>query len=136
YCYDQKTGYPLWQRDAENNKSGVPDQTTTCVTDVSKWPANASTYEYQTRLDGYSADLFRKTSPEGRAWQFGYDSFGNLKTVTDPKGVATTTAGDYTTSYEYDSYGELTKATDANGHATVNSDFGPTGYPKTITDAL
>ncbi|MGW0084406.1 golvesin C-terminal-like domain-containing protein [Streptomyces sp. NPDC003393] len=135
YCYDQKTGYPLWQRDAENNKSGVPDQTTTCVTDSSEWPANAAKYEYQTRADGYSADLFRKTSPEGRAWQFGYDSFGNLKTVTDPKGVATATAGDYTTSYDYDSYGRLTKATDANSHATTYSGFGPTGYPTTITDA-
>ncbi len=134
YCYDQKTGYPLWQRDAENNKAGVPDQTATCVSDTSKWPANAAKYEYQTRADGYSADLFRKTSPEGRAWQFGYDSFGNLKTVTDPKGVATATAGDYTTSYEYDAYGELTKATDANGHATTYSGFGPTGYPTTITD--
>ncbi|MEV7236566.1 hypothetical protein AB0N06_22030 [Streptomyces sp. NPDC051020] len=26
---------------------------------------------------------------EGRAWQFGYDTFGNLKSVTDPKGVST-----------------------------------------------
>ncbi|MFG2315253.1 golvesin C-terminal-like domain-containing protein [Streptomyces tendae] len=136
YCYDQKTGYPLWQRDAENNKSGVPDQTSTCVTDPAKWPADASTYTYQTRADGYAADLFRKTSPEGRAWQFGYDTFGNLKTVTDPEGVATITAGDYTTSYDYDSYGQLTEATDANGNATGYSGFGPTGYPKTITDAL
>ncbi|WP_345010482.1 DNRLRE domain-containing protein [Streptomyces shaanxiensis] len=137
YCYDQKTGYPLWRRDAENNKSGVPDQTSSCVPDTSKWPANASKYEYQTRADGFSADLFRKTSPEGRAWQFGYDSFGNLKTVTDPKGVATTTvAGDYTTKYDYDSYGQLTKATDANGNPTTNSDFGPAGYPAKITDAL
>ncbi|MEU0003054.1 DNRLRE domain-containing protein [Streptomyces sp. NPDC006314] len=136
YCYDQKTGYPLWQRDAENNKAGVPDQTATCVPDTSKWPADTAKYEYQTRADGYAADLFRKTSPEGRAWQFGYDGFGNLKTVTDPKGVATTTAGDYTTSYEYDSYGELTRAADANGHATTYSGFGPTGYPATITDAL
>ncbi|MGW4163133.1 golvesin C-terminal-like domain-containing protein [Streptomyces sp. NPDC004788] len=136
YCYDQKTGYPLWQRDAENNKAGVPDQTATCVSDTTKWPANAAKYEYQTRADGFSADLFRKTSPEGRAWQFGYDTFGNLKTVTDPKGVATTTAGDYTTSYEYDAYGQLTKATDANGNPTTNSGFGPTGYPATITDAL
>ncbi|MGQ4418687.1 RHS repeat-associated core domain-containing protein, partial [Streptomyces sp. SAS_269] len=136
YCYDQKTGYPLWQRDAENNKAGVPDQTTTCVTDSSKWPANASKYEYQTRADGFSADLFRKTSPEGRAWQFGYDSFGNMKTVTDPKGVATTSVpDDYTTKYDYDSYGQLTRATDANGNATVNSDFDVVGYPKTITDA-
>ncbi|QOV41499.1 DNRLRE domain-containing protein [Streptomyces ferrugineus] len=135
YCYDQKTGYPLWQRDAENNKTGVPDQTTTCVTDSAKWPANAAKYEYQTRADGYSADLFRKTSPEGRAWQFGYDTFGNLTTVTDPKGVATATAGDYTTSYEYNSYGQLTKATDANGNPTTYGGFGPTGYPTTITDA-
>ncbi|SOD84265.1 RHS repeat-associated core domain-containing protein [Streptomyces sp. Ag109_G2-15] len=136
YCYDQKTGYPLWQRDAENNKAGVPDQTATCVSDTTKWPANASKYEYQTRADGFSADLFRKTSPEGRAWQFGYDSFGNVKTVTDPKGVATTTVpDDYTTKYEYDAYGELTKATDANGNPTTYSGFGATGYPATITDA-
>ncbi|WP_405806579.1 DNRLRE domain-containing protein [Streptomyces sp. NBC_00210] len=133
YCYDQKTGYPLWQRDAENNKSGVPPSSD-CAPGT--YPANAQKYEYQTRLDGFSADLFTKTSPEGRKWQFGYDSFGNLKTVTDPKGVATATAGDYTTSYEYDGYGQLTKATDANGNPTTNSNFGPTGYPATITDAL
>ncbi|WP_260848967.1 DNRLRE domain-containing protein [Streptomyces sp. SLBN-118] len=134
YCYDQKTGYPLWQRDAENNKAGVPPSSD-CAPGT--YPANAQKYEYQTRLDGYSADLFTKTSPEGRKWQFGYDAFGNLKTVTDPKGVATTgTAGDYTTSYDYDAYGEMTKVTDANGHATFNSDFGPIGYPGTITDAL
>ncbi|MER8073683.1 DNRLRE domain-containing protein [Streptomyces sp. NPDC094034] len=133
YCYDQKTGYPLWQRDAENNKTGVPPPSD-CAPGT--YPANASKYEYQTRADGYSADLFRKTSPEGRAWQFGYDTFGNLKTVTDPKGVATPTAGDYTTSYEYDTYGQLTKATDANGNPTSNTGFGPTGYPTKITDAL
>ncbi|MEV0171099.1 DNRLRE domain-containing protein [Streptomyces sp. NPDC050803] len=136
YCYDQKTGYPLWQRDAENNTAGVPDQTATCVTDSTKWPANAAKYQYQTRADGYSADLWRKTSPEGHAWQFGYDTFGNLKTVTDPKGVSTATAGDYTTSYDYNSYGQLIKATDANGNPTTYSGFGPTGYPSTITDAL
>ncbi|MFE5026871.1 DNRLRE domain-containing protein [Streptomyces sp. NPDC056656] len=133
YCYDQKTGYPLWSRDAENNKAGVPPQSD-CAPGT--YPANSAQYSYQTRLDGYSADLYTKTSAEGRKWQFGYDSFGNLKTVTDPKGVATATAGDYTTSYEYDSYGDLTKATDANSHATVNSGFGPTGYPARITDAL
>ncbi|SED95492.1 RHS repeat-associated core domain-containing protein [Streptomyces sp. TLI_105] len=133
YCYDRKTGYPLWQRDAENNKNGVPAQSD-CAPGV--YPANAQQYAYQTRADGYAADLFTKTSPEGRKWQFGYDSFGNLKTVTDPKGVATATAGDYTTSYEYDAYGQMTKAIDANGNATTNSSFGPTGFPAVITDAL
>ncbi|MGP3926293.1 golvesin C-terminal-like domain-containing protein [Streptomyces sp. 8N616] len=139
YCYDQKTGYPLRQWDAETTKSWAPaafNPTDYCD------PANSATYpnptklEYQTRLDGYSADLFKKTSPAGRTWQFGYDTFGNLKTVTDPKGVATTTADDYTTKYDYDVYGRLTKATDANGNPTTNSNFGPTGYPATITDAL
>ncbi|MFJ7494648.1 DNRLRE domain-containing protein [Streptomyces sp. NPDC097727] len=133
YCYDQKTGYPLWKRDAENNKAGVPPASD-CTPGT--YPANSARYVYQTRSDGYSADLFTKTSPEGRKWQFGYDTFGNLKTVTDPKGVATATAGDYTTSYEYDSYGQLTRATDANGNADTNSDFGPTGFPRTMTDAL
>ncbi|MFE7599239.1 DNRLRE domain-containing protein [Streptomyces sp. NPDC057494] len=133
YCYDQKTGYPLWSRDAENNKAGVPPSSD-CAPGV--FPADSTRFEYRTRVDGYAADLVTKTSPEGRKWQFGYDSFGNLKTVTDPKGVATTTAGDYTASYEYDSYGQLTKATDANGHPTVNSGFGPHGYPAKITDAL
>ncbi|WP_406272412.1 DNRLRE domain-containing protein [Streptomyces sp. NBC_00191] len=140
YCYDQKTGYPLWQRDAENNKGGVPAQSE-CAPGT--YPANAAKYEYQTRLDGYSADLVRKTSPEGRSSKFGYDCFGNLKSVTDPKGTATWTTGvcqpttsGYTTLYEYDGYGELTKSTDANGNPTTNSNFGPTGYPATITDAL
>ncbi|CAL9566122.1 hypothetical protein SUDANB176_04742 [Streptomyces sp. enrichment culture] len=143
YCYDQKTGYPLWQRDAESNKAGVPDQTATCVTDPALWPADASTYEYQTRADGYAADLVRKTSAEGRAWKFGYDCFGNLKTVTDPKGTATWTAGacepttnGYTTKYEYNSHGLQTKSTDANGNPTTYGGFGPTGYPATVTDAL
>ncbi|MFJ6572115.1 DNRLRE domain-containing protein [Streptomyces sp. NPDC091292] len=133
YCYDQKTGYPLWQRDAENNKAGVPPSSD-CAPGT--YPANSQRYEYQTRADGFAADLFRKTSPEGRAWQFGYDTFGNLKTVTDPKGVATPTAGDYTTSYEYDTYGQLTKTTDANGNVSANEEFGPTGYPSKMRDAL
>jgi RHS repeat-associated protein len=133
FCYDQKTGYPLWQRDAENNKAGVPP-TGDCAPGT--YPANATKYEYQTRLDGYSADIFRKTSPEGRTHQFAYDTFGNLKAVTDPKGVATATVDDYTTKYEYDAYGQLTKAIDANGNPTSNGGFEPTGYPRTITDAL
>ncbi|MFE5909133.1 DNRLRE domain-containing protein [Streptomyces wedmorensis] len=134
YCYDQRTGYPLWQRDAENNKAGVPAQSD-CAPGA--YPPASQQYGYRTRPDGFSADLATKTSPEGRKWQFGYDQFGNLKTVTDPEGVATTSVtGDYTTSYEYDTHGQLTKVIDANGNATTNSGFGPTGYPATMADAL
>ena len=120
YAYAPKTGYPLEKKDAEANKNGTAGET----------------YTYQTGLNGYVADLYTKSSPEGRAWQFGYDTRGNLTTVTDPLGVSTPTADDYTTRYEYDANGLLTKAIDANGNATANSDFGPTGYPATITDAL
>ncbi|MEU8525465.1 DNRLRE domain-containing protein [Streptomyces sp. NPDC048629] len=134
YCYDQKTGYPLWRRDAENNKAGIPAPGD-CAPGVH--PANAFTYDYRTRLDGYSSDLAKKSSPEGRAWQFGYDNYGNLTTVTDPLGVATTgVPDDYTTKHEYNAYGQLTRTTDANGNPTTNSGFGPTGFPDTITDAL
>ncbi|CAM5276141.1 DNRLRE domain-containing protein [Streptomyces tanashiensis] len=121
WTYDPKTGNPLTMKDAEANKNGTA----------------ATVYTYQTRADGFSADLATKTSPEGRKWQFGYDAFGNLKTVTDPLGAATTSVpDDYTTTYAYDAYGQLTKATDANGNATVNSDFDVMGYPRTITDAV
>ncbi|MFF8842540.1 DNRLRE domain-containing protein [Streptomyces sp. NPDC015127] len=138
YCYDPKTGYPLREWDAETTKSWASEQLlATYFCD----PANdaslpgSTKYTYQTRVDGFSADLFTKTSPEGRKWQFGYDTFGNLISVTDPKGVATTTAGDYTATYAYDAYGQPTKDTDANGNETLSSGFDPNGYPKTITDA-
>ncbi|WP_258049647.1 golvesin C-terminal-like domain-containing protein [Streptomyces finlayi] len=133
YCYDQKTGYPLWQRDPENNKAGVPSAAE-CAPDV--YPANSAKFAYQPRPDGYAADLSRRTSPLGHAWQFVYDVYGNLKTVSDPKGTETVTTGDYTTSYAYDVHGQMTAATDANGNPTTNSEFGPAGFPAKITDAL
>ncbi|MFP8941101.1 DNRLRE domain-containing protein [Streptomyces fenghuangensis] len=120
YAYDPKTGYPLEQRDAEANKNGTEPQTLT----------------YATAMDGHVADLWRKVSPEGRTWRFDYDTFGNLTSVTDPKGTATTTADDYTTTYTYDTRGQLKTATDANGNTTTHGEFGPTGYPALITDAL
>ncbi|MGW7274287.1 DNRLRE domain-containing protein [Streptomyces sp. NPDC054864] len=133
YCYDARTGYPLWERSAEENKGGVPSEAD-CA--PGKAPAHSTRYEYKTRGDGYSADLVKKTSAEGRVWQFGHDAKGNLKTVTDPKGVASSQEGDYTTSYEYDAYGQLTRATDANGNPTAYKDFVAAGYPRTTTDAL
>ncbi|MEU8887834.1 DNRLRE domain-containing protein [Streptomyces sp. NPDC048442] len=134
YCYDQKTGFPIWQRSAEDNKEGVPGAEE-CA-GPGKFPADSVRYEYKAQVDGYAADLRKKTSAEHRSWQFDYDEFGNLKTVTDPKGVASTEAGDYTTTYDYDSYGRLVKTTDANGNPTTTADFAPVGYPRKTTDAL
>jgi YD repeat-containing protein len=75
-----------------------------------------------------------KTSPEGRTWAFGYDAQGNLTTVTDPAGTATTIAGDFTTTYGYDPTGQLLSAKDANGNTTSYSSYDPNGYPQTIAD--
>ncbi|MGA4840064.1 RHS repeat-associated core domain-containing protein [Streptomyces sp. G45] len=133
YCYDEKTGYPLWERSAEDNKEGVPSADE-CA--PNKYPSHAVRYEYQTSEGGHVADLRKKTSAENRTFEFGYDAKGNLTKVTDPKGVASSTDGDYTTTYAYDAYGQLTKATDANGNPTLYSDFAPSGYPRTTTDAL
>ncbi|MFF0249975.1 DNRLRE domain-containing protein [Streptosporangium sandarakinum] len=117
--YDPKTGYPLEIRDAEANDKGTDPTVLT----------------YQTFLNGYVADLKEKTSPEKRKWAFGYDSKGNLKTVTDPLGVASAADGDYTTSYEYDGFGQLTRSIDANDNPTSYGDYHPSGYPEKITDA-
>ncbi|WP_338694773.1 DNRLRE domain-containing protein [Streptomyces sp. Q6] len=117
--YDTTTGYPLEQKDPEANKNGTA----------------AQTFTYSYGLDGHVADLFEKKSPEGRTYRFGYDTAGNLTSVTDPKGVASATEGDYTSRTEYDVYGQVVKETDANGHATRYSGFEPVGFPATITDA-
>lgn len=138
YCYDPKTGYPIWQRDPEQNRAhgGAPAASECAAGQTAATaPAGSSVYEYATRADGYAADIFRTTSPAGRKNQFSYDSYGNLLTVTDGKGLATTTAGDYTTTYTYDSFGQLLTATDANEHVTKYRDYTPVGYPTTTEDA-
>jgi RHS repeat-associated protein len=120
WTYDPLTGYPLTQKDAEANQNGTAGTTLT----------------YQTGLNGHIASLISKTSPEGRVYTFGYDTLGNLTSVTDPDGNATSTAGDYTTTSAYDLFGQLTKSTNANGHATQYLNYDPNGYPQTITDPL
>ncbi|MEV6868092.1 DNRLRE domain-containing protein [Streptosporangium subroseum] len=119
WTYDQKTGFPLEIKGAQANKNG--------------WPA--TTLVYDTYFNGYVADLKTKTSPEGRKWAFTYDAVGNLKTVTDPAGTATETAGDYAVKYEYDALGLVSKAIDANGQETLFADYHPAGYPEKITDS-
>jgi YD repeat-containing protein len=120
WTYDPNTGYPLTMRDAQANADNTP----------------ATTFGYQTSLNGHVADLTSKTSPENRQWAFGYDTVGNLTTVTDPAGTATTTAGDFTTTYTYDNLGQLSTATDADNHPpTGYSGYDANGYPQTITDA-
>ncbi|WP_433729783.1 DNRLRE domain-containing protein [Actinoplanes sp. CA-051413] len=120
WVYDEKTGLPLEIKDPEANKNN--------------WPAQK--LEYRFGLKGHTAELTAKTSPEGRKHTFGYDAYGNLTSVTDPKGNATAAAGDYTSVYTYDTWGQQKTSTDANDNTTKYDDYDPVGYPRTITDAL
>ena len=117
--FDPKTGYPTEVKDAEAVKNG--------------WAG--TTLTYQTGLNGHIADVIGKVSQQGNVFTFGYDTEGDLTSVTDPDGNATTTANDYTTSYTYDTWGQQQTVTDANGHTTTNSAFDDNGFPQTITDA-
>jgi RHS repeat-associated protein len=120
WVYDENTGLPLEIRDPEANKNNLPPQK----------------LGYRFGLKGHTAELTERTSVEGRKFTFGYDSFGNLTSVTDPKGNATATAGDYTSVYTYDTWGQQKTSTDANDNTTKYDDYDPVGYPRKITDAL
>ena len=118
--YDQATGLPLEVRDAEAVKNNTP----------------GIRMDYRFGLGGHTAELTDKYSAEGRHWKFGYDAVGNVTSVTDPKGTATSTEGDFTTSYTYDAAGRMLTATDANDGVTKYASFDANGFPRTITDAL
>ena len=120
WTYDPNTGYPLSMTDALANKNGTAP----------------TTFTYQTGLNGHIADLIAKLTPQQRLWTFGYDTNGNLTSVTDPNGNAASPPSGFTTTYTYDSTGQLTTATDANGNTSSYSNYDPNGYPQTITDAL
>ncbi|WP_186315737.1 DNRLRE domain-containing protein [Catellatospora sichuanensis] len=120
WTYDQKTGYPTEVKDAEAVANGTAGTILT----------------YQTALSGNTAELLSKRSPEGRTWTFGYSGEADLLTVTVPAGTATTTAGDYTTTYTYDTWGQLLSAKDANGNTTRYENQDVTGKPRRVVDAL
>ncbi|NUT20964.1 MAG: DNRLRE domain-containing protein [Hamadaea sp.] len=120
WAFDPKTGYPTVVKDAEAVKNG--------------WPG--TTLAYQTGLNGHWADVIAKQSSEGRLWTFGYDTEGNLTSVTDPNGTATATPDDYMTTYAYDTWGQMQSATDANGNITAYGDYDANGMSRRVTDAL
>jgi RHS repeat-associated protein len=119
WTYDPNTGYPLTKHDAQANHDGTA----------------GTTYTYQTSLSGHVADLISELTPQQRLWTFGYDTNGNLTSVTKPLGnVSGATAGSYTSKYtKYDSFGDLLTSVDPNGNATTYGSYDPSGYPGTIT---
>jgi RHS repeat-associated protein len=121
WTYDPNTGYPLTMTDAQANHDGTAGYT----------------YTYDTSDDGHIAEIASELTPQQRLWTFGYDTNGNLTSVTEPLGNASgAAAGSYTSKYTYDSSGDLLTSTDPDGNTTTYSDYDPTGYPDMTTDAL
>ncbi|MFM9587021.1 golvesin C-terminal-like domain-containing protein [Streptomyces caniscabiei] len=135
--YDQRTGYPLEITGPLENAQDPEDRASTGLT-------------YRTALRGHVADLVEKVSPEGRRWTFGVDGYGNVVSVTDPRGNTGEADGKgagsersrgprrapYTSYNVYDDRGRLLESTDPRGHATRFAEYGPTGHPARAIDAL
>jgi RHS repeat-associated protein len=73
-----------------------------------------ASYDAADRVIHQFAPKDEPDDPERRT-SFSYDKVGNLRTVTEPKGNLTTTAGDFVTTYAYDEINELTSVTNADG---------------------
>ncbi len=124
------------------------------LTDYTDQDGNHTKLTYTDRpLDGTDTGthwslLATKTAPNGVAtgsgyqWQFGYDAAGNLLTVTDPLGHATSycynlaTAPACNPANEPASPGTVEAVTDFNGHTTTYADHDPSGFPQKVTDPL
>jgi len=118
WTHDPLTGYPTSEKDALANKNNTA----------------ATTYTYQTSLNGHVADIIDKVSPAGRHWHFDYDANGNLTRIQDANGTAVGSGG--VTTYTYDTAGNLQTTTDANNHTTTYSSYDPSGYPGATKDPL
>ena len=86
------------------------------------------------RTQAHLGQLLTKQDPNGVAagsgftWNFGYDTSGNLKTITDPNQKPST-------NY-YNADGTLAQSIDANNHATNYTTYDANGLATTITDPM
>jgi RHS repeat-associated protein len=121
------------------------------LTDVWDQLRNRTTLEYQNvAVDGndvsskwkagrtipHISQVIKKTNPRGSAtatptddyqWSFGYDSNGNLTTVTEP--------GQFTTTYAYNANGTLASISDARSKITAFNTYDANGLVTKVTDA-
>lgn len=122
--FDDATGYPLEQRDAEAVANGTPP-TKMAYDQLEQTPGRPTVITSITSPPGQDA-------PAGRTTQFRYnESTGDLLSVIDPLGHPTT--------YTYNGDGTLLSETDARGtgHTTTYPvSYHPSGYPGDVTDAL
>ncbi|MFI6737858.1 RHS repeat-associated core domain-containing protein [Nonomuraea sp. NPDC050451] len=86
--------------------------------------------------DQLSHLLEPKDEPGGpeRKTSYTYDRVGNVRTVTEPKGNLTATAGDFTTTYGYDEIYQLISIANAKGHRLTYA-YDAVGNVTAVTDA-
>jgi RHS repeat-associated protein len=79
-------------------------------------------------------EVTSSTSPLGGETTDSYDSNGNLTSSVDPRGnVSGANAAAYTTTYAYYPTGQLKSVTDPDGNATSYT-YDAMGFPLTVTD--
>ena len=122
--FDDITGYPTLQKDAEAFAAGTAG-ITMVYEQLTGAPGRPTVMKSITKPPGQDA-------PQGRTSTFAYNATtGDLLSVTDPLGHATT--------YTYNADGTLKTETDARGvgHTTTYpASYDAAGSPSTITDAL
>jgi len=87
---------------------------------------------YQSPVHSMPGKLYKEINPDDTFAQYGYDSEGNIASVTDPNGNTTfydydalnrlttvTQPGNVITSYDYDTHGNLSSVADAESHVTT-----------------
>ena len=135
---DQNT--TAYSYDANGNliKETLPDQstitwtrnaTTGLPTAMTNQRGNTTNYGYNT-----AGELISVTSALGEQTTYGYDSAGRMTSMTTPRGnVAGGNPAAYTTSYSYDPLDELTSVTNPDGD-TVSYTYDAVGNKLSMTD--
>ena len=98
----------------------------------------AGTSKVQTTTDTYGdsaqpGDVTEEINPDGQAWKYFYDEYGDRVATADPLGrkttatyntdgwrLSTTTPRGFTTTYNHNAFGKTTETTDPLGHTSTN----------------
>lgn len=100
--------------------------------DPSDVRTNMKRYLYQDPAHNMPGKLYKEINPDDTFTKYGYDSEGNISSVTDPNNnttsyeydplnrlITVTQPGNVATSYSYDAHSNLQSVTDAESHTTT-----------------
>jgi YD repeat-containing protein len=105
-----------------------PLRLTTNEYDATSGSLQTKTIQATTDVSGAAGFTAVKTGPV-RTWRYTYNSFGQVTSVTGPRGDIPDV-----TTYVYDAQANLSSVTNAAGHQTLLSSYDAHGQPGQITD--